>query len=299
MTNSADARARALSEIPLQQVGVTGGFWSGTVPAVREVWARRELLDFLVKRELKSRYKDSSLGFLWSLARPLTQLLIYYVVIGKFLHSAESIPNFAIFVFCGLAAYTLFSEIVGNGTASIVTNAGLVKKIYLPREVFPLASVGSALFNFGVQLVILLVAGTLLGSLTIGWHLLYFPLALVVMLIYATGLAFLLSAINVYLRDVSYLVEVVLLLLMWASPIVYSWTSVSRNVPAWLGEIYLANPMTLSVLGFQEAFWEHGLGTSPNALVARLFISGAVGLVFLWLSHRIFSRLEGNFAQEL
>lgn len=299
MATPADTRARVLAETPLEQVGVAGGFLSGTIPSIRAIWNRRELLDFLIRRELKARYKDSSLGFLWSLARPLTQLLIYYVVIGQFLGSARSIDNFAIYVFSGLTAYTLFSEIVGLGTASIVGNSGLVKKIYLPREVFPLATVGSSLFNFAIQLVILVLASALVGSLTLGENLLYFVGAVAILLLYSTGLAFFLSATNVYLRDVQYLVEVILTLLMWASPIVYSWQQVSSHLPEWLGELYLANPVTLAVLGFHEAFWQSGGATTPAGLPERMIICIGIGVVLLWLSQRIFSRLEGDFAQEL
>ena len=299
METQADLRARTLAETPLEQVGVVGGFFSGTLPSIAAVWQRRELLSFLVRRELKSRYKDSSLGFLWSLARPLTQLLIYYVVIGTFLGSARSIDNFAIYVFSGLTAFTLFSEIVGLGTASIVANSGLVKKIYLPREVFPLATVGSSLFNFAIQLVILTVASALLGSLTLGANLFYFVGALIIILLYATALAFFLSATNVYLRDIQYLVEVVLTLLMWASPIVYSWPQVAAHLPPWLAELYLANPVTIAVLGFHEAFWKSGAATTPAGLPMRMVICGVIGVILLWASQRVFSSLEGNFAQEL
>ena len=141
----ADSR---LAAEPLVPAGPVTGFVGGTADSVRGVWRYRELLDLLVRRELKSRYKDSALGFLWSLIRPLTQLLVYYIAIGKFLGAERSIPDFAIYIFTGLTAWGLFSEIISAGTGSIVANGGLVKKIYLPREVFPLSVIGSAFFNF-------------------------------------------------------------------------------------------------------------------------------------------------------
>ncbi|WP_255371603.1 ABC transporter permease [Cellulosimicrobium sp. CUA-896] len=132
--------------------------------------AQRELLDMLVRRELKARYKDSTLGFVWSLGRPLAMLLIYYVALGQFLGAARSIPQFAVFIYAGLTAWNLFSESLTAGTGSVVANSGLVKKVYLPREVFPLSSIGSALFNFSIQLVILLAATVLVGQFPPGGH---------------------------------------------------------------------------------------------------------------------------------
>jgi len=96
------------------------------------------------------------LGFLWTLIRPLVQFLMYYLVLGQFLRAAEGIPQFAVFLFAGLTIYSFFAEMVQGSTSSILSNAGLVKKIYLPREIFPLASVGAAGFMFLVQVLVLL-----------------------------------------------------------------------------------------------------------------------------------------------
>ncbi|MBD8538751.1 ABC transporter permease [Frigoribacterium sp. CFBP 8751] len=298
--NVASERLRRLEKTDWQDAGATGTFLSGFTSSVRDIWAHRELLGMLTKRELKARYKDSTLGFLWSLARPLTQLFIYYVVLGQFLGAARNIPNFAIYIFAGLTVYTVFSEIVGAGTASIVANAGLVKKVYLPREVFTLSSVGSSLFNFAIQFVILLIAALVTQSLRFGPHLLYGLAGLVLVLVYAVALGLLLGALNVFLRDIQYLVEVILMLVMWGSPIVYSWTQVQNHLPGWLVQVYLNNPVTLAVIGFQEAFWSAGTpGTAPDNLFTRMVVAGLVGLVLLFISQRVFSRLQGNFAQEL
>jgi ABC-2 type transport system permease protein len=297
---SSSQRVARLAHTPWQDAGAKGTLLAGTVASIADIWSRRELLDMLTRRELKARYKDSALGFLWSLARPLTQLLIYYVVVGKFLGAARSIDNFAIFIFAGLTIYTLFSEIVATGTGSILSNAGLVNKVYLPREIFPLATVTSSLFNFAIQLGILLIASASLGTLSIGPNLLYAVGALVLILVYGTALALILSAANVFLRDIQYLVEVMLLLAMWASPIVYSWKQVQGFFPSWALDVYINNPVTLAVLGFQEAFWSESSGGSlPELLAVRMLIAGMVGLVLLFVSQRVFSRLQGNFAQEL
>ncbi|WP_366247003.1 ABC transporter permease [Microbacterium sp. 13-71-7] len=269
--------------------------------SIRDILGHREMLDLLIKRDLKSRYKDSALGFLWSLARPLVQLLIYFVVLGQFIGAARGIPDFAIFIFSGLTAMGLFTEIAVGGTGSILANAGLVKKVYVPRELFPLASTGSALFNFGVQLLVLLAATLVAGKPPIHPQLAYVIPSLALIIVYGLAFALLLGALNVYLRDVQYLVEVATMLLFWASPVVYAWSMVKGLIHhAWILDVYTNNPLTLAVIGFQKAFWVAGdTLPQPTDLLLRQVVALAVGLVLLVLSHRVFLRLQGNFAQEL
>lgn len=301
MNEEREARTLRLAAEPLVPAGPVSGFVGGTADSVRGVWRYRELLDLLVRRELKARYKDSALGFLWSLIRPLTQLLIYYIAIGKFLGAERSIPDYAVYIFTGLTAWTLFSEIISSGTGSIVANGGLVKKIYLPREVFPLSVIGSAIFNFVIQFLILVAAAVLTGypptPAGYGWVL----LGTAVLLVYATAAAFLLSAINVYLRDVQYLVEVVLMVGFWLSPIVYAWSFVNDALQSsFLNALYLANPVTLAVLAYQRGMWVAGAAVpQPTNLGLRLLIVLLIGLPVLWICQRVFARLQNNFAQEL
>lgn len=309
MSEAAEARAARLAETPFEVVTpVSQGAVHGFIRAVREIWGQRELLDRLVRRELTAKYKDSSLGFLWTLIRPLVMLGIYYFAIGKVLGAERGIPSFAIFVFAGLTLWGLFSEITTSGTMSIIANAGLIKKVYLPREIFPLAATGAALFNFGVQLIVLLAATLLLGQFP--WHaeILYAIPGIAVALTFAVGLAVLLSAVNVYLRDVQYLVEVALLVAFWVSPIVYSYGFVQQAVadaalPGWLLEVYLANPVTVAILAFQKAMWVAG-GSDPAVvypefLDLRLLVMFVIGLAFVWFAQRVFERMQGNFAQEI
>lgn len=316
MTDQATERAARLATLPFESSGASttksvGGF----IAAVREVLGQKELLDLLIRRELKSRYKDSSLGFVWSLIRPLTMLLIYYVFIGQVLGAARGVPDFAIFVYAGLTLWGLYSEIVTAGTSSIITNAGLIKKVYLPREIFPLASVGSALFNFAIQMGILLLFTIVLGQFPISWNLLYVPASIIIIIIYGTGVALLLSALNVYLRDIQYLVEVAMLIFFWASPIVYSWsfvlTAAVQRGAEWAAQIYLLNPVTISMMAFQKGIWKAGSedrvieGNTvaaqpwPDNLDLRLLITAVVGIVFVVIAQRVFARLQGNFAQEI
>ncbi|MEN2738045.1 ABC transporter permease [Microbacterium sp. X-17] len=302
LNTEAAARMRRLAGMPLVPIGTSMARGPRSVwGAIRGVLAQHEMLGLLVRRDLKARYKDSALGFFWSLARPLVQLAIYFVVMGQFLGAARGIPDFAVYVFAGLTAMGLFTEIVVGGTGSILANAGLVKKVYVPREVFPLASVGSALFNFGIQLIVLLLATFLVLKPPLHWEFFYVVPALLLLVAYGTAFALLFSALNVYLRDVQYLVEVGTMLVFWASPVVYSWTMVSSLVQSpLLLDIYTNNPLTLAVLGFQRAFWVAGDSVPyPDFLLLRMLVALVVGLVLLFVGHRVFRRLQGNFAQEL
>ena len=301
MTSTPADRAATLAEQPLRTAGPRLGFASGTFSSIKDIVAQRELLGMLVRRELKARYKDSSLGFLWTLMRPIAMLLIYYIALGKFLGAARNIPDFAIFIYTGLTAWGFFSEAVTAGTGSVIANSGLVKKVYLPREVFPLSAIGSALFNFGVQLMILLAATAVVGRFPTGTRWGYFFMATAILVLFGTALALLLSAWNVYLRDIQYLVEIFVLIFFWVSPIVYSWELFANQVAnETLRELYLSNPITLAVLGFQKAFWVAGDGKPfPDHLYSRMGIALVVGIVLLWLCQRVFARLQANFAQEL
>lgn len=274
---------------------------SGTISAVKDVWKRRELLGLLVQREIKARYKDSTLGLLWSLLKPIAQMLIYMLIIGKVLGAARGIPSFAVFIFTGLTLWGLFNDIVNDGTKAITENDGLVKKVYLPREIFPLSAIGSALFYFGTQLLILLAGTLLMREVPLHADLVYALGAMALILTFGLACALFLSAVNVYMRDFQHLMEVLMLFLFWASPIIYSYEYVERFLgKGFLLELYLANPVTLSITAFQKAFWVAGSESLfPPHLELRLLIATAVSALLVYLAHRQFVRLEGNFAQEL
>lgn len=298
-TQAATDRFVLLAELPLIPVGPPkSGFL-----ALKDVWHSRSLLLMFVQRDIKAKYKDSFFGVLWTLIRPLVQLLVFYLVIGKFLGAERGIPLFAIYIFTGLTAWGLFSEIINSTTSSIVASSGIVKKIYLPRELFPLTAVGVSLFNFGIQLLILVVAALFLRpGLDLG-NLTYAIPSFILILIFATACGLALAALNVQLRDTQYLVEVSLMVLMWASPIMYSWDMASSTLgqgPAL--SVYTANPITLGIMGFQKAFWEptsSNSGNFPDNLMMYLWIAIACSIVLLFLCQRLFAKLQGNFAQAL
>lgn len=300
----------ALADAPLERVNAPQPFVRGFLRSAREVVAYRELVANLVRKELKIKYKDSVLGFLWTLVRPLLQLIIYSVAIGLFLGSGKVIPEFGVYLYTGLLVWTLFTEIMGGCTSSVVGNAALIKKVYFPRELFPLSVVGAALVNFGLQLVILLGAYAVTDRWPAPGDLALVPLALVVLVVFAASLGMLLAAANVTLRDVQYLVDVGLLFWFWMTPIVYAWTTVKTALVTdrgmrWLFDVYMANPVANAALAFQRALWPGGQ-TQKGAqfiyggdLALRLGVLLIVSLGLFWFAQRVFAKSQGNFAQEL
>jgi len=280
------------------------GVLQGALLSFRVLWSRRELLNLLVRREIKAKYKDSGLGIVWSLARPLVLLGIYYLVIGKFLGVAKGMDYYAVYIYTGMAIWSLFQESVGQGTGSIILNAGIVRKTSLPREIFPLTSIGAAIFNFVIQLAIAVILVLFTCGFNLSINFLHLPLAIAVVLVWATAAALLLSAMNVYMRDIQYLTEVVLMIGFYLSPIIYPWSMAGPYLGSVLGgvlqQVYLANPVTLAVMGTQRVLWNSDPAYPwPSYLGYRLLIALVVGLIALLAAQRVFHRLQRNFAQEI
>jgi ABC-2 type transport system permease protein len=279
---------------------------------LREIWAARELLVYLVRTEIKVKYKNSVLGLVWSMISPATTLVIYWFVFSVVLNN--HVPQFVIFLFAGLLLWNLFSLGVLTGTGIVVNNAGIVKKVSFPREILALASVGTACVFFVFQSAVLILFMLVLQHKP---DMAYFPvllLALVAGIALAGALAVLLSAVNVYLRDVQHLIEVVLTAWFWACPIVYAYQANIGNKlgPKGLTWVYFLNPIVPLVLSFQRCIYAQvtvAIPGNPSYPVLPgkgmlwyvgldLAILLLAGILFL-IALAVFGRLEGNFAEEL
>jgi ABC-2 type transport system permease protein len=300
------ARIAAVERLPMERINPAATFWRGFGRTAREVYDYRELLTNLVRKELKVKYKDSILGFLWSLLRPLFLLAVYYIAIGKFL--GTNFQLFPIFLFSGLVAWSLFTDVLGGCTGTVVGNGGLIKKVYFPRELLPLSVMGAALVNFVMQMVVLVAAVLLFNGTLHGQQPLLLPLAFVALVLFSMACGVALAAANVYFRDIEHLIEIVLLLWFWLTPIVYGVGGVLNRMGAsglhWLAALYLANPMANVVIGFQLAtYGSYNDGTTQQTfqghITLRLLVVIAASSVLLWLAQRYFARAQGNFAQEL
>lgn len=273
------------------------------IQRLRDIWAYRELLRNLVRKELKVKYKSSALGFVWTLLNPALYLVVFTIVFKYILQAA--VPYFSVFLLSGLVCWNLFTASVSGGCSSIVSNAGLVQKVWMPREILPLASIGASLVHFLFQSAVL-AAALVLFRLPPAWG--YFPVllfALVVMLVLSAAIGIALSAINVYLRDTQHLLELVLLAWFWLSAIVYPYRQVADRMGSWSWTLLL-NPVMPVILAFQKVIYnpppEAGI-LPPDAgidwYVRNLCLVGAGSVVLLFLSLRLFGRLEDNLAEAI
>jgi ABC-2 type transport system permease protein len=269
-----------------------------------DVARHRFLLKLIVRKELRVRYRGSVLGLFWSYVKPAVQFAVYFLALGVFLRLNQTLEDFAVYLFSGLVVLNFFGEAFGNAARSIVRNAPLVKKIYLPRELFPVATTWVAAIHLLPQVVVLFA-----GALVAGWRpssvaLAAALLGFAVVAVLVTGLGLLLAALNVYFRDFENIVDLLLLVVVWLSPVLYPWSFVRDALGSgWLLQLYLANPLTVAVQLFQRAFWAPGVGDDSVQLIPDLFARGVAALAVagavLLVGQLAFSRLEGRFAQEL
>jgi len=290
-----------LSAEALQTPGRGSGF--------ADLFRSRFLLKLLVAKELKLRYRGSVLGLLCSYVKPGVQFIVFYIALGVFLGlerspgNPDGLPNYAIYLFSGIVLINFFTEALGNASRSIVGNGGLIKKIYLPRQLFPVASVWVSGVHFVPQILILVVA-----CLFNGWRPSVLQLAaavggFVIVALLATGLGLLFGAVNVYFRDAENLVDMLLMIATWASPVLYSWTMVQKQLGETFFNIYQLNPLTVGVETFHFAFWlpttDGAEAIPPHLLSLWLPIGLAISGLVLLAGQLVFRRLEGRFAQEL
>jgi ABC-2 type transport system permease protein len=271
-----------------------------------DIYGHRFLLKLLVRKEIKVRYRGSVLGLMWSYVKPLIQFLIYFVALGIFLNLERGTPNYAIYLFAGIVLVNFFTESLANATRSIVDNRDLIRKIYLPRELFPAATVWVSAAHFLPQLLVLVVA-----CLVVGWTPSILQLAAVVLIflmvaVLATGLGLMFGAVNVYFRDSENIVDMIIMVVTWASPVLYVWSMVERVMGPWFW-IYQLNPMTVAVEVFHWAFWEPtlkadqpaGATLPPDFFTLWLPVAMLITLVVLFVGQLMFRRLAIHFAQEL
>lgn len=267
----------------------------------------RYLLSVLISKTSSLRYRNSVLGWFWSYVRPTVQFLVYYAIVGGVMQMHKNVEAFPLYLFSGIVVVNLFNEAFGAATRSIVGNKALVRKIYLPRELFPLAAIIGSFVHFLPQLAILLLVSVLL----FGWvpsfasvGLVLGGLAIVLLFILGVGLFF--SAVNVRFRDASNVVDIVRTIATWSSPILYTWimvADITKNVP-WVFHLYMSNPVTVVVEMFHQAFWEpavsaadrHGWPPEMGWYVVAAFGIIAFALIVGQLTFR---RFERTFAQDL
>jgi ABC-type polysaccharide/polyol phosphate export permease len=268
------------------------------VTVTAEIWAYRNLIYNLAQRELRSRYKKSILGWAWSLLNPASTLVIFSLVFGVIFGAEAPVAgngttnNFALYLFCGLVIWNFFSGTV-NGSIAALQNAGsLLNKVYFPPACPAIANMFTVMLQAFIEGGILVAIMIALGNVSI--TIVLFPLLLVLVGLFGLGIGLFVSVYNVYLRDVGYLVGIVMNALFYATPIVYPMTLVEEKVPDWLFELYQLNPLTQFVTWSRDALYLL-VWPSPASFAGVIGVS----LVTFVVGTALFTRKARNVIEEL
>ncbi len=283
---------------------------SGTAPlvqpgrgrGVKDVLTHRFLLRLLVRKEIQVRYRGSILGIFWSYIKPGVQFLVFYIAMGKFIGLDRGNANYAVYLFSGMVIINFFSEAFGNGARSIVVNQGLIRKIYMPRQLFPFSTVWVAAVHFLPQILILLLASVLSGWRPGLLNVASVLIGFVIVALFSAGLGLLFATANVFFRDSENIVDMIIMVSTWASPVLYKWSMAYDALPSWAYAIYASNPLTVAVELFHHGFWDPTVASAelpPHLYTVYVPVALLVSAATLLLGDRLFRKAEGNFAQEL
>lgn len=291
---------------------ITSSANRGVFSGLRDFYNARAILFALVRRELKARYRGSVLGFAWVLGRPLVTLLIFSLIFGEILGGNRSVNFFALYLFVGLMFWNFFSESVSVSAHSLIVAEGLIQKVSFPREILPVTSVVIAFINLLIQVPILLLGYAYFEAWPNLENFTFLLLLVFILFIFSLSLALLVSSITVYVRDLKPLTDLILMVLMYSTPILYSWTFVSERLQyhyqtSLIFEIYISNPLAILITGIQDTLWPGKRYFSNELLAPQLFSMTSVAIwalfafvaLLLLASYKIFLKLEPNFAREL
>ena len=277
----------------------------GFIADTREIADSRELLLNLVRRELRSKYKGTVLGWAWSLINPLATTAIFSLVFSTIMRVAPPIGvnglnNFPLFLLCGLLTWNFMAGAVQGGMGVLVGSANLIKKTYFPRRLLVIATVIAGFVSYAIEMGVLVVVFLVFGVDVLPW----IPLTILIMVLLAffcLGLALMLSVVNVYFRDTAYFISLIMQIWFYATPVIYPISLVLRaqNGHSWASKLPIAtlygiNPM----VGFVESIHDMFYMNQMPALEPILYGLGLT-IVLLWLGNRVFGKLETRLAEEL
>ncbi|CCY58032.1 o-antigen ABC exporter permease protein [Clostridium sp. CAG:632] len=256
--------------------------------AIKELYAYREMIVGLVRRDLRGRYKGSVLGFLWTFVNPLLQLVVYTMVFSVIMKNG--IEKYYIYLFVGLVPWIFFSTSVTGGANSILSSKDMVKKIYFPREVLPISVVTSGFINMLFCFIVIFAALFISGIGINPVALLFLPIIMIVEYFLALGFALLSSALTVYFRDLEYILGIITMAWMYLTPVMYPETMVPENL-LWILKV---NPMTSVIMAYRDILYYKQI-PQLETLLQALF----VGIVFCILGHFVFCKLQKGFVEEM
>lgn len=253
----------------------------------KNLYNYRELLKSNVKKEIRGKYKGSFLGILWSFINPLLMVAVYAIIFPFIMK--EQTPNFLQFLICGVIPWVFFTTVITQGIITIRTNSDIIKKVYFPREILPISVAVSGLVNFFISCIIILLF-CLFGGLGISWHIILLPVIALFQFLFSLGLVFAFCSINIYIKDMEYIVAFIINMLFYATPILYS----VNLIPEKFRIILYLNPMTHIIQSYRDIFMFHQVPSTFSLcfLFIISFISLTIGLF-------IFRKLEKGFAEEV
>ncbi|MDD5623083.1 MAG: ABC transporter permease [Actinomycetota bacterium] len=259
----------------------------------KKLFSYRELLFSLTKKELKVKYRGSVLGFFWSLLNPILTMLVYSFVFSIVLR--QGIQEFAIFLICVLLPFNFLSNSVNYGTGSIVGNSNLVNKIYFPREIIPLSVVLANLFNFLLELVALFIVLGIMGY-KFYIYLYLLPIVIFIQFFLVAGMTLLVSALNVFFRDLQHLITIIMMVWFFGTPVIYPLSMVPEEYQF----IIKINPMTIYTTYYRNIFYfvKYPGGAGFPSVAETLTALGITILIF-FVGYFVFKRLEPRFAEEI
>ena len=254
----------------------------------RELWEYRELLYFLTWRDIKVRYKQTAMGAVWAIIQPLFMVIIFAVFFGIFMRVPTDGMPFLFFFYCGLLPWTFFSNAISNSSMSLVGNSNLITKIYFPRVIIPIATIGAGFLDLLIASVIL-VGLVIYYSFPLTQNILLLPLLILLTILLASGLGMWLAALTVKYRDVRHALPFTLQLWMFLTPIVYPLSIIPEK---WHWAMFI-NPLTGIVEGVRASFTGHSINW------IALLASTVVTVLILVFSVYEFRRIERSFADHI
>lgn len=254
----------------------------------KELAAHSELLYFFAWRDIKIKYKQTVLGFLWAVLQPLLLMLIFTVFIGRALQVSSEGMGYPVFVYSGLVLWLVFASGVTTAANSMVSNAAIIKKIYFPRLIIPIAAVLVALFDFvmafAIFIVILFFYSTPINLVVLLYS---WPLALLLTVVATAGPGCLLAALNIKYRDFRYVVPFLIQVLLFVTPVIYPLSSISQT---WLQYLVALNPMYAAITFFRLPLAD----APPNWILISISVGSGIVLFLIGLAY--FRRTENYFA---
>lgn len=253
----------------------------------KSLYEYRELLKTSISKDIRGKYKNSILGIIWSFLNPLLQIAVYAIVFPLIMKS--DLPNYTVFLCCGLIPWNFFSSAISRTSFTMIENGNIIKKVFFPRQILPISVVTSEAVNFMISTVIIL-AFVLAYGMGITQFIIFYPLVLLVQYLLLIGISFIVSSVTVFFRDLQHFIGIALQLLFYATPIVYA----SNTIPENFQWILKFNPMTYVINGYRDIFYYQ---QAPD-FVSLLIVLG-ISIILCVVGYMIFNKLQRRFAEEI